>query len=179
MPKSDGLFWPMPQDLLILSSVTSLAGMVIADTTGAISDAADTSCLGGTCPSTSSVQGVGSNEFLYCYAFVRPEPEPTSRLLAQQLRIACDDWVFFSTMSDPERNVWKAYSMEQMTVGIRHQMREMIIDGAWKQLVAWNVLERYQWILKVDCDSFVLPSMLRKALALRMISIIFLVFQAC
>lgn len=105
---------------------------------------------------------------LYCFAILRPKSdgrEATAPLLARQLAAACDGWSFFSTEADEAENVHQAFTKEAMRIGVRNQMREMVMDGVWNQLADQGVLKEYRWLLKVDPDTFVRPSALRRAFA--------------
>jgi len=102
---------------------------------------------------------------LFCYSLVRAPPhrEKTVPLLARQLATACDGWGFFSSAEDRELNIAKAYSHEDERRAIKHQMHEMVAAGVWRKLAEMGAIEKYTWILKVDADTFVRPSTLRRA----------------
>lgn len=124
-------------------------------------------------------EGPGSGAgggLLFCYSIVTPTSvhlladrvlnkggrEPTVHLLAGQLAKACDGWALLSAEDDPELNLHRAYSLEDMVIGFYGQMREMVTQGTFRWLAAHNVFEQYRWIVKFDPDSFVRPSTFRK-----------------
>lgn len=102
---------------------------------------------------------------LFCYALVRAPPfrEKTAPLLARQLSKACDGWALFSSAEDLSLNITKAYSQQDEHQAVKHQMHEMIAAGAWRKLTEMGVMYHYTWILKVDADTYVRPSTLRRA----------------
>lgn len=102
-------------------------------------------------------------KLLFCYALVRTPVEPTAHLLGRQFASACDGWAFFSDADDSSENVIKAFTKEDIRKAWSHQMREMVTAGVWKHLSSVGALHEFEWFLKVDADSFVRPSTLRKA----------------
>jgi hypothetical protein len=103
---------------------------------------------------------------LFCFAVVRSSPpEPTSALLAKQLDAACDAWALYGDTADPANNVTKAFSKKEERHAWKHEMREMVTLGAYKHIMDSGALDKYEWFLKVDADSFVRPSTLRKSFA--------------
>lgn len=103
---------------------------------------------------------------LFCYALVGRTPlESTAALLAKQLSAACDGWKLFGHTDDPAKNVTKAFSKRDFYKGWQplHGMRETVTNGVWKYLVNSGALDEYEWFLKVDSDTFVRPSTLRKS----------------
>lgn len=100
---------------------------------------------------------------LFCYALVRTPNEPTGVMLGKQLAAACDGWALFSNEADPANNIIKAFDSSVLIQAYNHQMREMVVDGVWKYLSQAGTLDEYEWVLKLDSDAFVRPTMLRKA----------------
>jgi hypothetical protein len=111
---------------------------------------------------------------IFCYALERDvgvkeekaqNEEEIMPLLARQLQLACDGWTFFGTRTDRAANLIQAYTHEDEKRGWYNQMREMVVTGVWAKLAAMRVPRNYQWIVKVDSDTFVRPSTLRAAFA--------------
>jgi len=99
---------------------------------------------------------------LFCFSMVRSPPEKTAALLAKQLDVACDGWRLFGDRDDPENNITKGWSKQDMPSALAHQMRGVITKGIWKNLVESGFLDEYEWFLMIETDSFVRPSTLRK-----------------
>lgn len=105
---------------------------------------------------------------LFCYAVVptnandQPNKIGLKPLLATQLSAACDGWALFGETEDPANNVTKAFSREVVPHAMENDMREMVTLGVWPHLIERGALDEYEWFLKVDEDSFVRPSTLRK-----------------
>lgn len=109
---------------------------------------------------------------VFCYAKVRTPPEPTVSLLANQLHSACDGWALLGDTDDPTNNVTKAFSREDSPDVFKkgrqdamssplHDINDLMTRSIWTHLIEAGVLDEYEWILKVDADSFVRPSTLR------------------
>jgi len=99
---------------------------------------------------------------LFCYALVRTPCSEICEMLATQLNAGCDGWALFGDTEDQAKHVTKVYSKAVVKNALKHQMREMITLGVWKHLDEVGALDEYEWFLKVDEDSFVRPSTLRK-----------------
>lgn len=99
---------------------------------------------------------------LFCYAQVRTPCEELCEMLATQLNAGCDGWALFGDTDNEDKHVTKVYSKRDIPHALAHQMREMITQGVWKHLDESGALDEYEWFLKVDEDSFVRPSTLRK-----------------
>jgi len=99
---------------------------------------------------------------LFCYAQVRTPCEELCEMLATQLNAGCDGWALFGDTDNEDKHVTKVYSKAVIPHALAHQMREMITQGVWKHLDESGALDKYEWFLKVDEDSFVRPSTLRK-----------------
>lgn len=100
---------------------------------------------------------------LFCYAFARTPHEHVLPLFMKQLALACDGWVVFSWRNDGRLGVVKAYTHKQERSSVRsHQ--EWMMRGGWQYMNSTGILRQYDWFLKVEPDTFLVPSRLRKAI---------------
>eukprot|EP00929_Paragymnodinium_shiwhaense_P067488 TRINITY_DN33962_c1_g2_i1.p1 TRINITY_DN33962_c1_g2~~TRINITY_DN33962_c1_g2_i1.p1 ORF type:complete len:370 (+),score=48.52 TRINITY_DN33962_c1_g2_i1:66-1175(+) len=104
---------------------------------------------------------------LYCFALVTKkevDARGTIQLVADNLARACDGFNLFSTFSDARLGVVRAFDEEANARGFKRAMREQVVLGVWRHLRETADIDRYNWFLKVDADSWLRPSTLRGAL---------------
>lgn len=100
---------------------------------------------------------------VFCFAFIRSPAEPTAVMLANQLNKGCDGYGLFShkAFTLGKHKVIKAFSDRDRKEALQYHMHEMIL-GAWTQMAEMGVLGKYRWYVKLDGDSFVQSSVVRK-----------------
>lgn len=104
---------------------------------------------------------------VFCYAFARSPPEPTAKLVANRLEKGCDGFAVFSWEEmklDSTHATIKAYTLEENVRAWQRQGHERMV-GAWAKMADDGILGKYDWYVKFDSDSFVVPSAVAKAFA--------------
>jgi hypothetical protein len=101
---------------------------------------------------------------LFCYAFTATPHETVLSPFTKQLSAACDGWAVFSWRDDPSLGVVKAYTQVQERRALASHQQEMM-QGAWRHMNGTGIMNRYDWFLKLDPDTFVVPSRLKAAIS--------------
>lgn len=104
------------------------------------------------------------NPKLYCYAFLRSPLPPVTALLGHQLSKSCDDWDLFSSESNRDLRVTKLYNQSDFDRDWKLTMRGPVV-AAWKHLLEKYDGNPFDWVIKLDYDSFVRPSTFRDMFA--------------
>jgi hypothetical protein len=100
------------------------------------------------------------NPKLYCYAFLRVPLPAVTELLGRQLDQSCDEWDLFSSESNPGLRVTKLYEQPDFDHDWNFTMRGPVI-AAWRHLLSKYNGNPFDWMIKLDYDSFVRPSTFR------------------
>lgn len=145
--------------LLKLGSSTRKVSWVDSDTIG--DNGSDSAVFDHSIPTKLMQTCQPRPKALFCFSLVRTPPEPTAVLLARQLDVTCDGWKLFGDTDDPAHNVTKAWEKRDFADAWVHQMQQVFVGGVWKYLVNSGALDRYEWFVNVEADSFIRPSTFR------------------
>jgi hypothetical protein len=101
---------------------------------------------------------------LFCYAFVRTPHERVLPAFTKQLTAACDGWEVFSHRDDSRFGVLNLYTQKQEKIAMRSHQKGMLLR-AYKHFNETGIINHYDWFLKVEPDTFLVPSRLKTAIS--------------